>query len=84
MITLGLDDVIEGVLVTSYVNAFDSVWLLDPDVTTTDTCVLLEAVVNGTVQVINAKSVTVGSVHRLPSIVTVEDGENPDPVTLIW
>jgi hypothetical protein len=43
--------------------------------------VLLRAAVGGTVHVINAKLVTVAPVHKLPSIVTDEEDENPDPVT---
>ena len=44
---------------------------------------LLKTALGGTVHVINEKLVTVGSVHSLPSIVTVEVDENPTPVTFI-
>jgi hypothetical protein len=45
--------------------------------------VSLIAVVGGTVHVIEEKVDTVGSVHKLSSIVTIDDDENPIPVNVI-
>ncbi|CAF4621558.1 unnamed protein product, partial [Rotaria magnacalcarata] len=39
-----------------------------------------KAVVGGTVHDINEKSDTAGLAHKLPSMVTDEDDENPVPV----
>ena len=55
--------------------------MLPPEVTATDTTALLVAAVGGTVHDINAKFVTVGFEHTLPSTVTVAVDEKPVPVT---
>lgn len=80
--TVGVTEMIEGVLVTSYVKAFDKVSEIVSDITTTETCLLLRTVVGGTVQTINEKFVTIASLHVLPSIVTTDDVEKPVPVIL--
>lgn len=53
--------------------------LLEPELTTTETAVLLTTLDAGTVHVIDVKFDTTELVHALLSTVTVDEEEKPEP-----